>query len=262
MAPLLHRYLDGELAPAETMDVEAHLLDCRACREQYEALTHVVGSIRVAHPLYTPPPGSYRRAERQVRAHRRRQWALQGGAAAAVLGILLAAWFMAGGHARSHDRFADFAANAHVRQALGWLPLDLRSSDHREVENWLGERLPFRVSLSDSAEPTLRHTQLLRGARLMQYGNKDAAYLSYQVEGHEVSLVVMSSLHDAPQGGVEQTIGRLTFHTIAHNGLKTVLWADKGLAYALVSNLSGTGAQACVICHQDSGGRNKFAGLR
>jgi hypothetical protein len=43
--------------------------------------------------------------------------------------------------------------------------------------------------------------------------------------------------------------GGLTFHIESVAGLKVITWSDKGLTYALASDLSVSGEQSCMVCH-------------
>ena len=42
----------------------------------------------------------------------------------------------------------------------------------------------------------------------------------------------------------------ITFHYNSINGLKVLTWSDRGLTYALVSDLEERGQESCVVCHQ------------
>jgi len=50
---MLSAYLDGELLPREAVEVQAHLLECSACRKAYERLREtkdLLGQLPVAEP--------------------------------------------------------------------------------------------------------------------------------------------------------------------------------------------------------------------
>jgi hypothetical protein len=42
----------------------------------------------------------------------------------------------------------------------------------------------------------------------------------------------------------------LVFHYDTIHGLKVITWSDRGLTYALVSDLAERGQQSCTVCHQ------------
>lgn len=72
---LLSAYLDGELLPRETAGVQEHLLECRACREEYERL-RVTKSLLGELPVAEPPAEFWGgvRSPSASPAHRRAWW--------------------------------------------------------------------------------------------------------------------------------------------------------------------------------------------
>lgn len=45
------------------------------------------------------------------------------------------------------------------------------------------------------------------------------------------------------------------------SGLEVITWTDKGLTYALASDLAVTGSKSCMVCHGSAAERRKFEGL-
>jgi anti-sigma factor RsiW len=103
---------------------------------------------------------------------------------------------------------------------------------------------------------------VLAGARLLQYDEDDVAYVAYRMRGRPISLLIASSARVSPGGGNVYRSGGLTFHSISRKGLQTITWEDRGLSYALVSDLRTVGAESCVVCHGGAGEDRKFAPLR
>jgi hypothetical protein len=54
----------------------------------------------------------------------------------------------------------------------------------------------------------------------------------------------------------------LTFHYNAIHGLKVITWSDRGLTYALVSDLEERGQQSCIVCHQGTKDQDFIAPLK
>jgi hypothetical protein len=50
----------------------------------------------------------------------------------------------------------------------------------------------------------------------------------------------------------------LIFHFRTENGFKVITWSTHGLSYALVSNVSGSARESCLVCHQDMADRLNF----
>jgi anti-sigma factor RsiW len=256
----VHLYLDGELQPPETLVLEAHLVDCPRCRQEYESLVSVVETVRAAQPLYKAPEDSLARTRAMVAARRKRQVIFRAAIAAAVFLVCLLAFER---YSASRDRFADFAAETHMRYARGAMPLDVRASEPRAVAGWLSARLPFHLELPNYPEqPGQAKKYSLSGARLLQYREDDVAYLAYSMNDRPISLLIASAARIVPSGGDVYRSGGLSFHTTSHKGLRIITWVDKGLSYALVSDLREVGAGSCVICHGGEGEQRKFAPLQ
>ena len=84
----------------------------------------------------------------------------------------------------------------------------------------------------------------------MNYQNDYAAYVSYHMKDRLISLMITSELTAKPAGGEVIASRGLTFHYNAIDGLKVITWSDRGLTYALVSDLEERGQQSCYVCHQ------------
>ena len=95
----------------------------------------------------------------------------------------------------------------------------------------------------------------------MHFDGQEVAYLAYRMEGRPISLLVSSSAEVLPSSGQAYTSGKLTFHFSSEQGLKLITWRDRGLSYALVSDVQVEGAQSCVVCHGAESERDKFENL-
>ena len=258
----LHAYLDGEMAAAERVALEAHLLECKACERAFSTAREVVDVVRGAGPVYEAPEGAkdrLRGAIGKIPAEPSRSVWWKWGAAAAALLAVSSLGFQKSVHA---DEFATFAADSHLRYVQGLSPLDVRSSEASEVSEWLSARLPFHLQLpeypQDGGGPK---PYSLEGARVMQFDNVDIAYLAYRMENRPISLLIASSAEAEPSGDQIHRSGNLDFHFKADRGLQLITWKDKGLVYALASDIQSADAQSCVICHGSEQERRKFESL-
>jgi anti-sigma factor RsiW len=155
------------------------------------------------------------------------------------------------------------AVEAHLRRARGALPLGIRSDSPQQISAWLNAKVPFSVKLPDyQGSPGEEQLYRLEGARLVGFRHDDAAYVSYRMGRHPISLVVTSDAAAAPGGGEEIVARGRRFHYVSLNGLKVITWADHGLSYALVSDLEERGQQSCLVCHSGAGDRDFIEQLR
>lgn len=261
----LNLYLDNELQGDERVDFEHHLRDCHACRSMAQAEQRFLDSVRATEPLYVASP------ELRDRVRTALQWPLEiprknsSGkktrivatiAAAALLLLLLPILIW-----RAHDSdspspgassFALMAADTHLRHIRGQLPLEMVSTEPREVSQWFVNKVSFSVKIPNYQEaPGLEKLYTMEGARLVAYKNDYAAYVAYRMNNQPISLVITSDNVAQTFGGEEIKAKGLLFHYNAIEGLKVLSWSDRGLTYALVSDLEERGQKSCVVCHQD-----------
>jgi len=256
---LLPLYIDNELAPGEAENLERHLAGCPKCQEAFEVLRDVSDNIRAARPLYETPLESEARVREMIRARDRaviaQRWRIVAAISAAFIAAVMLRPVKAGG-------FPEFAARSHVRYASGTTPLDVASSQPEAVSRWLAPRLPFHFKLPDYInQPDSTKKYSLSGARLLQYGNADVAYLAYSMNRRPISLLVTSASQVKPGGGQSFRTGGIDFHFSSERGLRLITWSDRGLSYALVSDPGVTGAESCVICHGSTADRKKIGTL-
>jgi len=104
-------------------------------------------------------------------------------------------------------------------------PMDLNSSDPREITEWARRQAGIDLSLSPS--PSV----CLKGARIIRDQGRQIAAISYQVEGRSASLLVAhaSNSRNTPHGRSAWQTGREM--------------------YALAISETGRAEAACLICH-------------
>jgi anti-sigma factor RsiW len=259
----IHPYVDGELDVAQHVGFEAHLLECATCRVGYDRVRQVVDVVRGARPLYPAAPSLCAKLQtivesKQAHSRKRRivRIGVMTGAFAATI-LLLAVLPM-----RVSQRFTTFAAETHLRYAQRELPLGVSSQEPSVVSEWIHAHLPFHLSLPNfPAEAGIPKSYSLVGARSMRFQGHDVAYLAYTMEQHPISLLVSSSDDVIPSDGETYASGKLLFHFSSEKGLKLITWRDRGLSYALVSDVQVSGAQSCIVCHGSELERRKFENL-
>lgn len=257
-------YIDGEIGVREQLALEAHLVECADCRAEHDALRDVVDTVRGSKPLYRPPASLLQDSRLLVTKHQATQGKrarLRAGLLAAAA-VLLAVAAVAGLPWWQPQRFTSFAADTHIRYAEGKLLLEVQGEPAERVSAWLQTRLPFALQLPDyPAEAGEQKSYTLVGARTIKYAGDEAAYLAYLMDQRPISLLVTASARAMPSGGETFRSGGLLFHFSSEKGRKLITWRDRGLSYALVSELQVNDAQSCVVCHQSATERRKFQEL-
>ena len=283
-------YLDNELQGDERIAIETHLQGCEPCRLVVERELDFLNTIRESGPLHEATPELRSRVketlsglestfqlpatvefkgrlQREVIPRSKLTWGL---AAAAVLVVLIlpaVIWRVArideGATAGQPSSFALMAADTHLRHVRGQLPLELESAIPHRISEWFANKVNFSVKLPNYQESSGQEILYsLEGARLVGYKDDYAAYVAYKMKSRPISLVITSDAVAKPYGGEEVTARGLRFHFNAIQGLKVITWSDRGLTYALVSDLEERGQQSCIVCHQGTKDRDFIEPLK
>jgi hypothetical protein len=155
--------------------------------------------------------------------------------------------------------YVETAVTAHRSYLDGDRPLELRSSSPELVTAWFADKVPFPFRLPKAqSTPNSTPAYRLTGAGLVNYRGTKAALVTYEKESGKISLLVASSKAAPVAGGNEICFGDLAFHYRTDNGFKVITWSNHGLSYALVSSVSGSARESCLVCHQNMADRHTF----
>ena len=275
-------YLDNELQGEERGMVEAHLSECEACAAIFARELNFLKAVREGAPLHVAPPelrakvekilsegarvyGVGAVEEKRPRRATRVGWLVAAAAALLLLLLPLLVWRIAK-QSTSTSRassFALMAADTHMRHMRGQLPLETESTDPQQISSWFLNKVNFSVKLPNYQESSGQEKlYTLEGARLVNYETNYAAYVAYKMKERPISLVITSDSLARPSGGEEIQARGLTFHYNAIDGLKVLTWSDRGLTYALVSDLEERGWQSCIVCHEGTKDRDLLEPLK
>ena len=270
-------YLDDELQGEERGMVEAHLSDCESCAALFARELNFLNAIRKGAPFHVAPPELRAKVEKILSQERvveesrprrasRMSWLV---AAAAVLLLLLLpvlvwrVYKQSNAPAVNASTFALMAAETHLRHVRGQLPLEMESGSPQQISSWFLNKVNFSVKLPNYQESSGQDKlYTLEGARLVNYQSDYAAYVAYRMKDRPISLVITSDSVARPYGGEEIQARGLTFHYNAIDGLKVLTWSDRGLTYALVSDLEERGQQSCIVCHEGTKDRDLLEPLK
>jgi len=277
------RYLDHDLQGAELTDFHGHLETCTHCRATLEAEQELSRVLHGSRPLYSAPPALRARVSAALAAHAAstpsrdslyervsqrlestwaRAWrpsSLRLLAPAAVTIALLLAFVPNVVRNVRAANYVETAATAHRSFVDGNLPVALRSTSPEAVTAWFDGKVPFHFRLPNAqAVPDSVPAYRLTGADLVTYRGSPAALVTYEREKEKISLMVAASSSAVVAGGEEVRLGSLTFHYRTSQGFKVITWSNHGLSYALVSSISGSARESCMVCHQSMADHQKF----
>jgi anti-sigma factor RsiW len=225
---LLHAYVDGELDPTKTLELEAHLAENPSTRAEWEGLRGMSAAIRAKAEYYTAPIGLAERLAGSVPptpGHGPRRFALPRWLipAAALAGVAVLAWVAATLAMRpgEDERIAIEVLSAHVRATLAGRSFDVASSDQHTVKPWLSARLPFSAPVSDLSAQAFE----LTGARLDFVDGRRVAVLAYKRRQHLIDVFVWPG-----EGKPELRLAR--------DGFNLERFAKNGMNFWIVSDLN------------------------
>ncbi|HRI51695.1 MAG TPA: zf-HC2 domain-containing protein [Pseudomonadota bacterium] len=230
----LDSFIDGELAVPESLEVEAHLHSCTACQQQVEEQRTMKRSLRlVLRPPELPETlrdfvreslnGELREAQRASRWQRLRRPVLLGMSGVALVVALLTATF----YPSRPEVVMESMIIKHQRN----LPLEITGGPE-VVRSWFDGKVPFAVP-----PPRVEPIASLRGGRISQLGDREAAYLQYEQRGQRISVFVFD-----PSGLRLQAPRRAVIHNRevfiqGTRGYHIAVFQDRDLGYAIAGSV-------------------------
>ena len=228
---LVHAYLDGELDPANALDVERQLADDPALaaeRERIEALRRVIAE---RLPREGAPPGLARRIEATLGLRSAARTASHPSWRALAASVAVAAFIGSGATwlaLAPGPADADLVVANHMRALMAPQPVDVGSSDRHTVKPWFNGRIPEAPRVVDLASEGFP----LVGGRVDVIGRTPVPTLVYRRRQHLISLSEAPARRMAalPQGQIA--------------GYNIVSWTDSGVTYWAVSDVAAADLNA------------------
>jgi anti-sigma factor RsiW len=216
---LIHAWLDHEVDPVRSAEIEAHLTTCPACQrnsETYESLRTVVAG-QAAY--FAAPPAVNRKVRSALRNAARAEappalkWIWLGDlnwsrlfapiavAGLAVLGAVLL------GRPSDQELWAQAVVSAEVRSLMPNHLTDVLSSDQHTVKPWFNGKLDYSPPVVDLTAQGFP----LVGARLDYLRDHRISVLVYKHGNHFINLFIWpTSARNAP----ETTLRRQGYHIV------------------------------------------------
>jgi anti-sigma factor RsiW len=242
-ALLVHAYLDGELDPANALEIERQLAADPALAAERDRVEALRTLIQERLPREAPPASLVRRIEAAIGGgptsarsaqHVAPTYSWRALAASVMLAAVLGSgstWFvLRPGHQGDlrpsstgyAETTADMVVASHLRALMAPQPIDVASSDRHTVKPWFNGRIPESPRVVDLANEGFP----LVGGRIDVVGRVPVPTLVYRAREHLISLSAVPAgrmLASAP--------GQIA-------GYNLVSWTDGGLVYWAVSDLA------------------------
>ncbi len=231
----LSAFLDDELDPVRSREIEEHVRSCADCAAALGGLRQLGERLRAEAPYYRASDSlrarvgqaAWQGASRGRAASPRRAGVLPRawlGAAAVVLVVLGATWIFT-----SLERQAIVGSmerevvSSHIRSLMAAHLTDVASTDQHTVKPWFNGRLDFSPTVSDLSASGYP----LVGGRLDYLGGRPVAALVYQRRKHWINVFTW------PLEGARES--RASAKT--QQGYHLIHATHGGMAYWIVSDL-------------------------
>jgi len=232
---LVDAFVDNELGPAASTDLQAHLASCTACRQ---LLADRRSLSRLVRQLPYHPASAQLRA-RIVRIGTRRRfnrsllaWAAVLALAATLGGSVEVARFARARQVIETTRsVADEVVGDHVRALRDSRMVDVQSSDQHTVKPWFLGKLDFSPPVEDLSSEGFP----LLGGRLDHVAGQPVAALVYQRRLHPINMFIWPA-GDRTAASDSRSI----------RGFQVRHWIRHGMSFWAVSDLNDAELEAFV----------------
>jgi anti-sigma factor RsiW len=242
---LIAGYLDHELDPVRSLEIEDHLHACAVCSQVYENHQVLSKGLRTGSVYFKAPADLQKRVQRSVRQAAKAEspprwlswsWVRMAAPMAAAAIVLLALVpFLRG--PSTEEILTREVVSSHVRSLMANHITDVSSSDQHTVKPWFNDKVDFSPPVVDLASKGFP----LVGGRLDYLNNRPVAAMIYRRDKHLINLFVWPSDKSAPA-----EIARVT-----RQGYHIFHWSRSGMNFWAVSDLEERQLQEFVQLFQN-----------
>jgi anti-sigma factor RsiW len=229
-AAMLGAYLDGELRPDQSVDIQEHLRSCTRCSSEIAEMARLQRSLRGARGHFAPSAEFRRKMQKQISRPRRRSWMIWSapiGVAFATVLLAAVVWIEHGRRVAAYSELADLHVNALSSTNL----VDVVSTDRHTVKPWFQGKIPFSFNLPEFSGTDYT----LVGGRMVYFHQQPGAQLIVSMHQHKISVLIFQRTVDlGPSLSSGATLDRGTSF-----GIET--WKSQQLRFFLVSDADATG---------------------
>jgi anti-sigma factor RsiW len=234
----------GRLAPALSLALRAHLETCAECSTYAQQERWLSELLQTRLPRPVAPRALRERLAAQLsaappptrgQAFTPRAWLGGIAAAAAVLLAMLLVWpRLDAAPVMPQVAVLREAVNDHLRVVYAEHPIEIESGGIHQVKPWFTGRLDFAPDLMFSGDADFP----LLGGAIGYFIDRKAATLVFKRRLHTISCFVFRAQGlPWPEGQTRELAGgRVKAQARALDGFHIVLWRDRELGHALVSD--------------------------
>lgn len=227
---LIDGYLDHELDPVRSLEIEGHLHECTICSQNYKDHQDLSEGLKTGSVYFKAPADLEKRIQRSVRqaakaesASKWRSWSwvrIAAPMAAAALVLLILVPLFRG--PSPDDILTQEVVSSHIRSLMADHLTDVPSSDQHTVKPWFNGKLDFSPPVEDLAKQGFP----LVGGRLDYLNNRPVAALIYQRDKHLINVFIWPSAQPEVKVISATRQGYNVFH-----------WTKSGMTFWVISDV-------------------------
>jgi len=219
-----------EVVTQEMVEAKRHVKECHECRAFFEQERAFTSLLREKIARDEAPPELQQRLLKSLPAGKTHSMFIYKIISVAAIMMLFAGGYMFKLH-NDTEILAGKIVNDHIK-FLSYSSMQINSSDTDEIKKWFNGRVDFGVDI-----PGL--SAAIKGARLCLLDEKRLALVYYERGGAQLSLFMTTELNpERLLSDKEVIIKGKKVHVVEQKGYSLLLWQEKGITYALVSDLS------------------------
>jgi anti-sigma factor RsiW len=221
---LIHAYVDGELDPANALEVERRIAADPALAAERDRVVALRAALSRHFPRETAPASLRKRVEMigGVRRVERPSWRALAASVALAAIVGSGTTYVAFGPQQSAPTQVA-VLDAHIRAMMAPQAFDVASSDKHTVKPWFNGRLAEAPRVIDLAKDDFP----LAGGRVDVVDRAPAATLVYRHRKHLISLVEVPAHGQADAAPVRRM----------RDGYNIMHWTEGGVTYWAVSDI-------------------------
>ena len=227
--------LRDRLSQAEQARFTEHLQSCPECSRIFERERSLDRAL-AQRPVFALPESLRQQLAVQVGARKPKR-RLERARAAAILGtglvLGLVALFLVRAWSTPNPELVSEAVNDHLRVLYAEHPIEIESGGIHQVKPWFAGRLDFAPVLSFTGDEEFP----LLGGAIGLFVDRKAATFVFKHRLHTATLFVFRSEGLSWPLRHDTTLGALRASSAASRGFNVLLWQERDLGYALVSDM-------------------------
>jgi anti-sigma factor (TIGR02949 family) len=226
-------YIDGELDGVDRESIERHLVGCPGCSGRVHVQTRFRAAVR-AHLHRPEVPFTLRgRIEdalgsQPIAPRRWPAWMSMPRVvpAAAAVFLIIA---ITGTVRRQNSMVLQQAERSYL--SLPGMPMDVTGPDCGSIVSWFRGRTEFPVHA-----PVLGGGTTCQGGRLVNVGQRPAAYLVYVNNGHRITFLVFDPRDQPIEAPERRVVNGREIYLGTGPGISTAAYRDRGLGYVVTAD--------------------------